>query len=92
MEVKVIARYIVLIMAIVNQFLANRGLSPIPVDEETISTIVLAGIGLYTAWKDNPTSKEGQWANKKLKNTKLRKSIVKQQDKHQLKNISSHQI
>ena len=79
-------------MAIVNQFLANRGLSPIPVDEETISTIVLAGIGLYTAWKDNPTSKEGQWANKKLKNTKLRKSIVKQQDKHQLKNISSHQI
>lgn len=72
--------------------LANRGLSPIPVDEETISTIVLAGIGLYTAWKDNPTSKEGQWANKKLKNTKLRKSIVKQQDKHQLKNISNHQI
>ena len=32
MEVKVIVRYIVLIMAIVNQFLANRGLSPIPVD------------------------------------------------------------
>ncbi|MCI2924815.1 MULTISPECIES: phage holin [Staphylococcus] len=73
MEVKVIVRYIVLIMAIVNQFLANRGLSPIPVDEETISTIALAVIGLYTAWKDNPTSKEGQWANKKLKKYKAEK-------------------
>ncbi|HHQ6781058.1 TPA: phage holin, partial [Staphylococcus aureus] len=31
MDAKVIARYIVLILALVNQFLANKGISPIPV-------------------------------------------------------------
>ncbi|HHQ6844910.1 TPA: phage holin, partial [Staphylococcus aureus] len=30
MDAKVIARYIVLILALVNQFLANKGISPIP--------------------------------------------------------------
>ncbi|HHQ6781065.1 TPA: phage holin, partial [Staphylococcus aureus] len=33
MDAKVIARYIVLILALVNQFLANKGISPIPVDD-----------------------------------------------------------
>ncbi|HEK6933956.1 TPA: phage holin, partial [Staphylococcus aureus] len=34
MDAKVITRYIVLILALVNQFLANKGISPIPVDDE----------------------------------------------------------
>ncbi|HDK7406003.1 TPA: phage holin, partial [Staphylococcus aureus] len=41
MEAKVMARYVVLILALVNQFLANKGISPIPVDEESISSIIL---------------------------------------------------
>lgn len=73
MDAKVIARYIVLILALVNQFLANRGISPIPVDEETISSIILTGIALYTTYKDNPTTKEGKWANQKLKKYKAEK-------------------
>ncbi len=64
---KVITRYIVLILALVNQFLANKGISPIPVDDETISSIILTVVALYTTYKDNPTSQEGKWANQKAK-------------------------
>lgn len=60
MEAKVMARYVVLILALVNQFLANKGISPIPVDEESISSIILTVIALYTTYKDNPTSQEGR--------------------------------
>ena len=85
MDAKVITRYIVLILALVNQFLANKGISPIPVDDETISSIILTVVALYTTYKDNPTSQEGKWANQKLKNIKLKISIEKQQGKRQLK-------
>ncbi|HDA0569808.1 TPA: phage holin [Staphylococcus aureus] len=67
MDAKVITRYIVLILALVNQFLANKGISPIPVDDETISSIILTVVALYTTYKDNPTSQEG---NQKLKKYK----------------------
>lgn len=67
MKAKVITRYAVLVLALINQFLANKGISPIPVDEETISSIILTVIALYTTYKDNPTTKEGRWANQKLK-------------------------
>ena len=69
MDAKVITRYIVLILALVNQFLANKGISPIPVDDETISSIILTVVALYTTY-DNPTSQEGKWANQKLKKYK----------------------
>lgn len=70
MDAKVITRYIVLILALVNQFLANKGISPIPVDEESVSSIILTVVALYTTYKDNPTSQEGKWANQKLKKYK----------------------
>ena len=47
MKAKVITRYAVLVLALINQFLANKGISPIPVDEETISSIILTVIALY---------------------------------------------
>ncbi|HDG9543821.1 TPA: phage holin [Staphylococcus aureus] len=70
MDAKVITRYIVLILALVNQFLANKGISPIPVDEESVSSIILTVVALYTTYKDNPTSQEDKWANQKLKKYK----------------------
>lgn len=70
MEAKVIARYVVLILALINQFLANKGISPIPVDEESISSTILTAVALYTTYKNNPTSQEGKWANQKLKKYK----------------------
>ena len=72
-----ILRFSILILALINQFLASKGISPIPVDEETISTIITAVIGLYVAYKDNPTSKEGKWANQKLQKYKAEKKYQK---------------
>lgn len=72
-----ILRFSLLILALINQFLASKGISPIPVDEETISTIITAIIGLYVGYKDNPTSKEGKWANQKLQKYKAEKKYQK---------------
>lgn len=72
-----ILRFSLLILALINQFLANKGVSPIPVDEETISMIITSAIGLYVAYKDNPTSKEGKQANDKLKQLKAEKKLTK---------------
>lgn len=72
-----IVRFSLLILALINQFLASKGISPIPVDEETISTIITAGIGLYVAYKDNPTSKEGKQANEHMKQLKAEKKLTK---------------
>jgi SPP1 family holin len=66
-------RYIVLLLALINQWLADKGLSPIPVDEETISKIITTVVGLYVAYKDNPITKEGKQANDKLKQLKYEK-------------------
>ncbi|MGJ5700540.1 phage holin, partial [Staphylococcus chromogenes] len=50
MNVKVIARYIVLILALVNQHLTTKGINPLPVvSEEDISSVIMTGIGLYMA-------------------------------------------
>ena len=72
-----IVRFSLLILALINQFLANKGVSPIPVDEETISMIITSAIGLYVAYKDNPTSKEGKQANEKMKQLKAEKKLTK---------------
>lgn len=72
-----ILRFSLLILALINQFLANKGVSPIPVDEETISMIITSAIGLYVAYKDNPTSKEGKQANEKMKQLKAEKKLNK---------------
>ncbi|MEB7752272.1 phage holin [Staphylococcus pseudoxylosus] len=66
-------RYIVLLLALINQWLADKGLSPIPVDEETISKIITTVVGLYVAYKDNPITKEGKQVNDKLKQLKFEK-------------------
>lgn len=66
-------RYIVLVLALINQWLADKGLSQIPVDEETISTVITTIVGLYVAYKDNPVTKEGKRANDELKRYKANK-------------------
>ncbi|MCG2355669.1 phage holin [Staphylococcus epidermidis] len=72
-----IVRFTLLVLALINQWLANKGISPIPVDEETISSIILTIVALYTTYKDNPTTKEGRWANQKLKKYKAEKKLNK---------------
>lgn len=73
MTIGAAVRFIVLILAIINQWLATKNISPIPVDEDSISSILLTIVALYTAYKNNPTTKEGHQANIEMKQKKLDK-------------------
>ncbi|PTL18650.1 phage holin [Staphylococcus gallinarum] len=73
MTIGAAVRFIVLILAIINQWLATKNISPIPVDEDSISSILLTIVALYTAYKDNPVTKEGHEANIEMKQKKLDK-------------------
>lgn len=68
-----VVRILALILALINQQLAKHGISPIPSDDQLISDIVVWVIGAYTAYKDNPITKEGKQANDKLKELKYQK-------------------
>ncbi|MFW3611377.1 phage holin [Staphylococcus caprae] len=48
-----LVRTILLILAWVNQILAMNHISPIPVDEMTISTVITGIISLVAWWKNN---------------------------------------
>lgn len=73
MTIGAAVRFIVLILAIINQWLATKNISPIPVDEDSISSILLTIVALYTAYKDNPVTKEGHEAKVEMKQKKLDK-------------------
>lgn len=66
-------RILALILALINQQLTKIGISPIPSDDQLISDIVVWIIGAYTAYKDNPITKEGKEANDVLKELKHEK-------------------
>ncbi|MHA6806358.1 phage holin [Staphylococcus capitis subsp. urealyticus] len=53
MDTGTIVRTILLILAWVNQILAMNHISPIPVDEMTISTVITGIISLVAWWKNN---------------------------------------
>lgn len=85
MNIAAIVRIIVLVLAIINQFLAAKGLSPIPVDEETIATIITTVVGLYVAWKNNSFTKEAKQSDAKLKQLKAEKKLAKVSGKSPVK-------
>lgn len=68
-------RFTVLILAILNQWLSDNGITPIPVDEDSINTLFTTGIALYVAYKDNPVTHEGKKANQDMKKAKALKKI-----------------
>lgn len=74
MTIGAAVRFIVLILALINQWLATKNISPIPVDEDSISSILITIVALYTAYKNNPTSKEGHEAHIEMKQKKLNKN------------------
>ena len=69
-DVGSIVRTIVFILAWVNQFLATKHISPIPVDEVTISSIITGAISLWTWWKNNNFSHAAQKGQQKLHEVK----------------------
>lgn len=87
-----IVRFTLLVLALINQWLANKGISPIPVDEESISSIILTIVALYTTYKDNPTTKEGRWANQKLKKYKAEKKYKNATGQAPITNIQEENL
>ena len=69
-DVGSIVRTIVFILAWVNQFLATKNISPIPVDEVTISSIITGAVSLWTWWKNNNFSHAAQKGPHKLHEVK----------------------
>ncbi|MCG1121568.1 phage holin [Staphylococcus epidermidis] len=69
-DVGSIVRTIVFILAWVNQFLATKNISPIPVDEVTISSIITGAVSLWTWWKNNNFSHAAQKGQQKLHEVK----------------------
>lgn len=70
-DVGSIVRTIVFILAWVNQFLATKNISPIPVDEVTISSIITGAVSLWTWWKNNNFSHAAQKGQQKLHEVKV---------------------
>lgn len=73
MDTGTIVRTILLVLAWINQILALNNISPIPVDEVTISTLITGVISLWTWWKNNSLSKEALQADEHLKYLKANK-------------------
>ncbi|EGG72241.1 phage holin [Staphylococcus epidermidis] len=69
-DVGSIVRTIVFILAWVNQFLATKHISPIPVDEVTISSIITGAVSLWSWWKNNNFSHAAQKGQQKLNEVK----------------------
>lgn len=69
-DVGSIVRTIVFILAWINQFLATKNISPIPVDEVTISSIITGAVSLWTWWKNNNFSHAAQKGQQKLHEVK----------------------
>ncbi|MGW7932787.1 phage holin [Staphylococcus xylosus] len=64
-KVTVIARLLGLGLVLVNQWLSNKRISPIPVDESTLMTVAL-----ITTWKDNPITEIAKNSNEEMKKRK----------------------
>lgn len=73
-KVTVIVRVLALIIVLINQWLSNKGISPIPVDESTLMTIAVT---LITTWKDNPFTSAAKESNKMMKELKTQNKYEK---------------
>lgn len=73
MDTGTIIRTIILVLAWINQGLAVNHISPIPVDEVTISSVITGIVSLWTWWKNNNFTKEAKQADDKLKDLKYQK-------------------
>lgn len=77
MGIGTIVRTILLVMVWVNQALALNGISPIPVDEVTISTVITGIVSLVAWWKNNNFTKEAKWGQEKTNKYKAQKKMAK---------------
>ncbi len=72
MDKATIIRLIVMLLAWINAFLAEKGINAPVIGEETVSLGVAFAISLWTAWKDNPISRKAIENEKYLKEKGLK--------------------
>ncbi|MBE6792345.1 MAG: phage holin [Ruminococcaceae bacterium] len=62
-----VIRTVLLVLALVNQVLAAFGLSPLPLENETVTTLISLGFTVVTAlvawWKNNSFTQKAQAAD-----------------------------
>lgn len=77
-SVGTIARTVCLVLALINQVLLLTGKSPLPIEDETISSLIstLATIAASLAawWKNNSVTKEAIEADKLLQQLKKKEN------------------
>ncbi|MDW3788520.1 phage holin [Staphylococcus saprophyticus] len=75
MNTGTIVRTIILALAWINQILAINHISPIPIDEVTISSVITGLASLWTWWKNNNFTHAAKEADNKLKELKYQKKL-----------------
>jgi len=68
MDINVIVRTLVLILALVNQCLTMAGMSPLPIDDELLTELITGiftiGASLWAWWKNNSVTEAAKAADK----------------------------
>lgn len=68
-------RTIILVIALGNQLLVASGKSPLPIDDETVNTVISTGFTIVASvwawWKNNYISKKGKEQKEVLKDNGL---------------------
>ena len=67
-----LTRTVLLWLAIINQILTALGINPLPLDDNTVSTVIITVFALWAWWKNNDfthAAKKGTELTKSLKNS-----------------------
>ena len=74
MDKGMIIRTLVLVIALVNQFLVAAGKSPLPIEdvqiETLVSTVFTVAASMWSWWKNNSVTEEAQAADEYLRELK----------------------
>lgn len=74
METQVIIRTLVLALALINQLLVATGMSPLPIEDEQVETLVSTAVtvvaSLWAYWKNNSVSEAAKAGDVVMKSVK----------------------
>lgn len=65
-----LTRTILLWLAILNQILTALNMNPLPLDDNTVSTVITTVFALWAWWKNNSFTKHAKMADEFLKEAK----------------------
>ncbi len=65
-----LTRTVLLWLAIINQILTALGINPLPLDDNTVSTVITTVFALWAWWKNNSFTHHAKLADEFLKEAK----------------------